>query len=137
MRDNGWALVVDADQRNALLNRVCAEQAGLKAEIVLDGDDALARLREERPTLVMLAMRLPGAPGDRVLRWIQERPDLAGVPVVVATTQSAPAFGPEDGVFYLPKPYRASQAARTIRAALRWGRERPAADTMAQAAASG
>jgi CheY-like chemotaxis protein len=111
---------VDPDPRNALLSRLCAEQAGLRAEVVPDGAEAVARLSEARPAVLVMAMMLPRLSGDDVLGWVQERRDLVGMPVVVTTTQAPPAWGPEHGVFYLQKPYGARKAVEMIRGAIRW-----------------
>ena len=118
--DQRWALVIDGDQRNALLSQLCAEQAGLRAEVASDGAEAMARLKQERPDVVLLALRLPRVSGEKILDWLQLSPHLSGVPAVVMTTQQPPDWGPEDGVFYLPKPYSVREAGHLIRAALQW-----------------
>jgi CheY-like chemotaxis protein len=131
--DQGWALVIEGDHRNALLSRLCAEQAGLRTEVASDGAEGMARLERERPDVVLLALRLPRVSGEKILDWLQLSPHLSGVPAVVLTTQQAPDWGPEDGVFYLSKPYGMPEAREAIRTALQWSCER----AMMGAAAAG
>jgi CheY-like chemotaxis protein len=56
---------------------------GIKVITASDGDQALDRLRAERPDIVMLAIGLPKRDGFEVARFIQSQPALQGVPVLL------------------------------------------------------
>ncbi len=61
-------------------------------EVVVDGESALARLRDDerrRPDLVLLDLNLPGLDGREVLSEIKSDPRLSIIPVVVLTTSKA------------------------------------------------
>jgi DNA-binding NarL/FixJ family response regulator len=51
-----------------------------------DGEDAIARVRKERPDVVLMDIRMPGMDGLEATRRIVDDPELAGVKVVVLTT---------------------------------------------------
>src|SRR5687768_5222593 len=56
---------------------------GVKVITVSDGDQAIERLRAERPDIVMLAIGLPKRDGYEVARFIQSQPALQGVPILL------------------------------------------------------
>ncbi len=60
---------------------VCVEAA--------DGVEAVRRLGQETFHAVMCDINMPVMDGLKVIGWMRGRPDLAGVPVVVITTESA------------------------------------------------
>ena len=51
-----------------------------------DGNEALALVREHRPDLVLMDIRMPGLDGLTATRRITEEPALSGVRVVMLTT---------------------------------------------------
>jgi signal transduction histidine kinase/CheY-like chemotaxis protein len=54
-----------------------------------DGVEALARMRAERPDLVVLDLQMPGLDGEAVLRAMRRDPALRAVPAVVVTGRVA------------------------------------------------
>jgi two-component system response regulator MprA len=83
MAKAGRILIVedDADFRGALAEALA--DAGVSAEIALDGADALARLRVgPRPTAVLLDLRLPRLGGAELLRELRADPTFDRLPVV-------------------------------------------------------
>lgn len=67
------------------LERACP---GLRLQVAEDGEKAIEALAAgaARPTHVILDLKLPNLTGLEVLRWIRERSDLAGLPVVALTS---------------------------------------------------
>ncbi|MGD3261500.1 response regulator transcription factor, partial [Xanthomonas citri pv. citri] len=59
-----------------------------------DGDEALVLVRQERPDVVLMDIRMPGTDGLAATRRISADPDLTAVHVVVLTT-----FEEDDYVF--------------------------------------
>lgn len=80
--------VLLADDDRALLELLTdyLELQGFDVTAVESGDAALRALVEEPPPdLVLLDIRMPGMPGDEVLRRMRANPDLARIPVAAIT----------------------------------------------------
>lgn len=80
--------VLLAEDDGALLELLTEflELQDLEVTAVMSGDAALEALaREPRPDLVLLDIRMPGVPGDEVLRRMRADPRLRDIPVVVMT----------------------------------------------------
>jgi CheY-like chemotaxis protein len=80
--------VLLAEDDGALLELLTEylELQGLEVTAVQSGDAALRALREmPLPDLVVLDIRMPGVPGDEVLRRMRADPRLARIPVAAMT----------------------------------------------------
>lgn len=79
-------LVVDDEETFRYVVGHVAADAGFAVAEAVNGEQALARMREQRPDLVVLDLHMPVMDGFEVLARMAS-PDLAGVPVVVCTSQ--------------------------------------------------
>ena len=78
-------LVVDDNRDAAASLGLLLETLGGEAEVAYDGEEALAKVRERRPDLVLLDIGLPGMSGHEVCRALRtEMPN--GKTVIVAVT---------------------------------------------------
>ena len=91
-------LLVEDDPGDVLMTQEAFEEHKVrnKLNVVSDGEEALAYLRQEgkyadapRPDLVLLDLNLPRIDGREVLANIKEDEDLRRIPVVVLTTSQA------------------------------------------------
>ena len=93
---------------------------GFRVVTAADGSEALARFREERPTLVVLDLMLPGISGIEVCRIIRRESDL---PILMLTAKSGEVdkiVGLEVGADdYVTKPFSLGELLARIRALLR------------------
>jgi PAS domain S-box-containing protein len=78
-------LVVDdeADSRELLTH--CIEEFGCRAITAESADDALRTARECRPDLITLDLLMPGTDGWELLAQLKADPELAAIPVVIAS----------------------------------------------------
>jgi twitching motility two-component system response regulator PilH len=53
-----------------------------------NGDEALRRLEEDKPDLIVMDVVMPGANGFQATRELARDPDTAAIPVVVCSTKS-------------------------------------------------
>ena len=87
------------------------------------GDDGLKLVRELRPSLVLLDLRLPGLDGFTVCRRIRETKEIASTPVIMLTARSEEGDvvrGLESGADdYVTKPFSRQVLLARIRAVLR------------------
>jgi len=81
-------LLVEDDAALAVLFRMFLGRRGdgtLEITHVSTGEEALRRVGAIRPDVVLLDIMLPGMDGIEVCRRLCERPDLAGIKVVMVT----------------------------------------------------
>jgi CheY-like chemotaxis protein len=93
-------LIVDDDPDFTLIGRTVLEQAGYQVMEACNGSQALEKMREEKPDLVLLdVMMSTTLEGVDVSKTMESDPTLKDVPVVmissIATTEYASDF-PDD-----------------------------------------
>jgi DNA-binding response OmpR family regulator len=113
-------LVVEDESKIARLVRDYLEHAGFEAEVVGDGDTALASARRSRPDLVVLDLGLPGRDGLDVARSLRRT---SSVPIVMLTARGDETdrvvgleLGADD---YVVKPFSPKELVARVRAVLR------------------
>lgn len=80
-------LVVDDDAGIRAAIKLRLERDGLLVQMAADGDEALQRIADERPDLIILDLTLPRRDGLEVLAQLQESADTATIPVVILTAR--------------------------------------------------
>ena len=90
----------DLDIRDAMADAL--ETAGYPVVAAQNGEEALARMRSQRPCMVVLDLMMPVLDGWEVMKQMQEDPELASIPVCVLSAMSAQA--PKESVCTLGKP---------------------------------
>ena len=82
------------------------------------GVEALAKIRVERPSLVVMDVVMPGASGFQVVRTLTRDPETQSIPVILCTSKSAETdriWGPRRGAGdYGPKPVDAEAIRREV-----------------------
>ena len=116
----GRIVVVDDDPTVADVVARYLVRDGHTVECVRDGQEALRRIAELRPDLVVLDLMLPGIGGLEVCRRLRER---WPIPVVMLTALSDETdrlagfeFGADD---YVTKPFSPRELAMRVRSVLR------------------
>ena len=117
-------LLIDDDVRLAAMVVDYLKAAGYALDHASHGEQALARLAQEVPQLVILDWMLPGLDGLEVCRRIRMLPGAAArVPVLMLSAKGDPMdriIGLEMGADdYLPKPFEPRELLARIRAVLR------------------
>ncbi|MFH1575823.1 MAG: response regulator [Candidatus Nealsonbacteria bacterium] len=59
------------------------KEAGLNVEVVSEGDEVLAKVRKQKPNLLLLDIVLPTMNGWEILRAIRQSEDLKSLAVVI------------------------------------------------------
>ncbi len=116
-------LVVEDDPDIAELLRHYLERASHDVEVLTQGQEAIPRLRERRPDLVILDRMLPGVDGLEICRLIRVSPALADLPVMMVTARAEESdriVGLEVGADdYITKPFSAKEVVARVHALLR------------------
>jgi DNA-binding response OmpR family regulator len=81
-------LVVDDDPNSRDIVSTFLTARGYTVSTATDGPDALSKLEEVRPAIVLLDVMMPGMDGWEVARVIKNHPDFADVRVVMLTARS-------------------------------------------------
>ena len=78
-------MLIEDDRFLSSLIKARLEKDGLNVAQAFDGDDAIKRLPEERPDLVILDLIMPKTNGFEVLKAISLMPGLERTPVVIVS----------------------------------------------------
>jgi DNA-binding response OmpR family regulator len=114
-------LVVDDDRELGGLVVDSLTQAGVEAELVSDGDIALARLSraEKLPHVIVLDLELPGLNGWDLLAVLRSQPRLATLPVVLMSGHDPRDATDYARVTHLSKPFDVRSLLAAVRQAAR------------------
>jgi CheY-like chemotaxis protein len=120
MRRWPYLLIVDddADFRTGL--RTALEMKGYQVDEAANGEEALAKLSDRAPLLVLLDLQMPVMNGREMLQRMRTTPDLKDVPVVIISgfgfEWEAELMGAQG---YIGKPFEAQELEQTIAHLLR------------------
>jgi two-component system phosphate regulon response regulator PhoB len=116
-------LVVEDEAPLLTLLRYNLEKQGFRVEEAADGQEALLRVAETRPDLILLDWMLPALSGLEVCRQIRRRPATRDLPIIMVTARTedqdavrALDTGADD---YIAKPFAMEALLARIRALLR------------------
>ena len=116
-------LVVEDDPDIADLLRHYLERASHHVEVLTQGYEAMPRLRERLPDLLILDRMLPGEDGLEICRLLRASPAMADLPVIMVTARAeesdrivALELGADD---YITKPFSAKEVVARVNALLR------------------
>ena len=116
-------LVVEDDPDIAELLRHYLERASHDVEVLTQGHDAMPRLRERLPDLLILDRMLPGVDGLEICRLVRASPAMADLPVMMVTARAEESdrivgleLGADD---YITKPFSAKEVVARVNALLR------------------
>ena len=119
----GRVLIVDDQEPNRLLLKDLLEAQGHEVVEAADGAEALQRVAEAAPDVVLLDVGMPGMDGFEVCRRIKADPASAAIPVLLVTAMSQRdqrllgiGAGAND---YITKPIDKSDLSLRVRNAIR------------------
>jgi twitching motility two-component system response regulator PilH len=112
-------LIVDDVQTDRELLGKVVTSAGHKAVYAADGQEAIQRAREARPSLILMDVVMQGTDGFKTCRTIKQDADLGKIPVVLVTSKGtdsdkfwAKKQGADD---HITKPWTADTILSVIR----------------------
>jgi two-component system phosphate regulon response regulator PhoB len=127
-------LVVEDEAPLLTMVRYNLEKQGFRVDEAADGQEALTKIAEARPDVVLLDWMLPVMSGIEVCRQIRRKPATRDLPVIMVTarTEDADAVralntGADD---YITKPFAIDTLLARIRALLRRAGAPPAKGTL-------
>jgi two-component system KDP operon response regulator KdpE len=116
----GRILVVDDEPQIRRIMRTTLTGAGYEVDDAKTGEEALAKVRDYRPDLVLLDINMPGMGGLAACRAIRADPNLAIVMLTVHNTEAAKVEALDAGADdFVTKPFSTPELLARIRAVLR------------------
>ena len=112
-------LVDDSKTELYFLSDLLSRQ-GFKVRTAENGDEALRRIAEEKPDLILMDVVMPGLNGFQLTRTITRNPQYADVPVIMCTSKNQETdkvWGMRQGARdYVVKPVDPDELMQKIRA---------------------
>ena len=113
-------LIVEDEVRIVRTLRLYLEQAGFAVTAVHDGAQAVPAFRQERPSLVLLDLNLPGQDGLDICRSLRRLGDVPIIMLTARTEEMDRLIGLELGADdYISKPFSPREVVARVRAVLR------------------
>src|SRR5215207_3799046 len=123
MHEPPLILAVDDLPDNLEILQVRLEAQGYQVVTAADGEEALARIRETRPDLVLLDIMMPKLDGIAVVKAIRADPELRTLPVILVTAKADTRDVIEGldagGDDYLTQPFEHAALVTRVRSMLR------------------
>jgi len=123
-------LVVEDEAALATMLRYNLEKQGFRVEEATDGQEAMTKVAEAKPDLILLDWMLPVMSGIEVCRQVRRRPATREVPIIMVTARAEDNdavrglnTGADD---YIVKPFNMDALLARIRALLRRSNAMPA-----------
>ena len=115
-------LAVDDDERIRRLAQMILQRAGYRVTTANDGREALDRIAQERPDLVLLDITMPHMDGIECLRRLRADPETARLPVILLTARAQDEDileGTRSGADqYLLKPFNPVEIVEIVKSTL-------------------
>ena len=117
---NGRILVVDDEPNIRRIMRVTLTSSGYEVDDAKSGEEALEKVRQFRPDLVLLDINMPGMGGLETCRTIRTDSEIAIIMLTVRNTESDKVEALDAGADdFVTKPFSTPELMARIRAALR------------------
>ncbi|MBN8452220.1 response regulator [Accumulibacter sp.] len=116
---NKKILIADDEQNIVISIEFLLRREGFEVLVAGDGEEALAKVRGERPDLVLLDVMMPKMNGFDVCQALRADPDLAGTRILMLTakgrdTEVSKGLGlGADG--YMTKPFSTKELLAEVR----------------------
>lgn len=124
----GYILLVDDVIENLNMLTDMLENQGHKIDIALNGQEALDKVNEKQPDLILLDIQMPGMSGYEVCQSIKGNPKTEQIPVIFlsALTETSDIVKAFDvgGVDYVSKPFKFREVIARVESQLAVARQR-------------
>ncbi|HXE21228.1 MAG TPA: response regulator [Rhodoferax sp.] len=113
-------LVVDDSKTELMVLTSLLEKNGMSVKTAENADEAMRRLAQEKPDLILMDVVMPGKNGFQVTRTISRDPQYADVPIIMCTSKTQETdrvWGMRQGARdYITKPVDAGELMAKIKA---------------------
>lgn len=117
--NNGFILVVDDNPTNLAVISQALRSEGWQVRMAVDGEDALSKVAQNPPELILLDVQMPGIDGFEVCKQLKTDEATSDIPIIFMTALSDTdskvkglALGAVD---YIAKPFEQQEAIARVR----------------------
>jgi two-component system alkaline phosphatase synthesis response regulator PhoP len=122
-------LLVEDERNITELVKYNLEQEGFRVLTAFKGDEGLEQARNEKPSLVILDLMLPGMDGIEICKILKQNYKTGQIPIIMLTAKSQEAdkvlgleLGADD---YVTKPFSPRELVARVKSVLRRSQEKP------------
>lgn len=83
----GYTLVVDDSATERSIITGCLQEIGVKVSVALSGEEALAKIQQDFPDLIVLDIVLPGRSGFEICRELKGSDQTNKIPIILCSTK--------------------------------------------------
>jgi twitching motility two-component system response regulator PilH len=113
-------LIVDDSKTETMFLTDLLQKSGYAVRSAGNADEAMKRLTEERPDLILMDVVMPGQNGFQLTRSINRTPEYTNIPIIMCTSKSLETdrvWGMRQGARdYVTKPVDAADLVAKIKA---------------------
>ncbi len=113
-------LIVDDSKTELLFMSDLLQKNGMSVRTAEGADEALRRLAEEKPDLILMDIVMPGQNGFQLTRSINRTPAYSDIPIIICTSKNLETdrvWGMRQGARdYITKPIDAADLVAKIKA---------------------
>ena len=115
----GYTLIVDDSTTERAIITSCLQQVGINVSIASSGEEALEKIEQNSPDLIVLDVVLPGRSGFEICRQFKNDPKTNQIPIIFCSSKGTELdkfWGLKQGAdAYLTKPVASQEVARILR----------------------
>lgn len=114
----GYTLIVDDSATERSIITGCLEKVGINVSIALSGEEALEKIEQNCPDLIVLDVVLPGRSGFEICRELKGSESTNKIPIILCSTKGTEMdkfWGMKQGAdAYIPKPIDQEELVTTV-----------------------
>ncbi|NJL84135.1 MAG: response regulator [Chloroflexaceae bacterium] len=115
----GTVLVVEDSLTDRQILASYLEQAGIQVATAASGEEALEKISQQQPDVIVLDVVLPGRSGFEICRDLKGQEQTSKIPIIICSTKGTEMdrfWGMKQGAdAYLPKPVDQEEFLRTVK----------------------
>lgn len=104
----GYTLIVDDSATERSIITSCLQEVGINVSVALSGEEALEKIGQDCPDLIVLDVVLPGRSGFEICRELKGSDSTNQIPIILCSTKDTKMdkfWGMRQGAdAYIPKP---------------------------------
>ncbi|MEM9774872.1 MAG: response regulator [Chloroflexota bacterium] len=82
------AIIVEDEESLSTIFRKAIDMAGYSVEVISNGKEALNRLQNIAPNLLLLDLHLPQVTGEEIIEAVRQKPEFSDTRIILATADA-------------------------------------------------